>query len=366
MLEVMTLHREKIAVVGLSGIFPGANDVDVFGKNIMAKKEAIIDVPPGRWAIPPDQVHSTTYLPDKVASKRAGLITDFTFDPHGFALAPELLLSLDPLHHLVLSAGQQAISHCHCTEQLKVKTGVILAAIALPTQCTSDIAWQVIKENRGHELTRAQALAAGVVSVPAALLARALGLQGGCFTLDAACASSLFAIKLACDQLTLGRADMMIAGGVSRPDSLYTQIGFTQLKALSPSGRCSPFDRQADGLVVGEGTGMVVLKRMADALACGDTIHGVITGAGWSNDIGGNLVAPASDGQIRAMASAYKQAGWSPNDVQHIECHGSATPVGDGVELNSMKTLWEDAGIANGNTATCAIGSVKSMVGHQL
>ena len=366
MVEVMTLHREKIAVVGLSGIFPGANDVDAFGKNIMAKKEAIIDVPPGRWAILPDKVHSTTYLPDKVASKRAGLITDFSFDPHGFALSPELLLSLDPLHHLVLSAGQQAISHCHCTKQLKAKTGVILAAIALPTQCTSEIAWQVIMENRGHELTRAQALAAGVVSVPAALLARAMGFQGGCFTLDAACASSLFAIKLACDQLTLGRADMMIAGGVSRPDSLYTQIGFTQLKALSPSGRCSPFDRQADGLVVGEGTGMVVLKRMTDALACGDTIHGVITGAGWSNDIGGNLVAPASDGQIRAMTTAYKQAGWFPNDVQHIECHGSATPVGDGVELNSMKTLWEDAGIGNDNNATCAIGSVKSMVGHLL
>jgi acyl transferase domain-containing protein len=366
MLQVMTLHKEKIAVVGLSGIFPGANDVDAFGKNIMAKKEAIIDVPPGRWAIPPDQVHSTTYLPDRVASKRAGLITDFTFDPHGFTLAPELLLRLDPLHHLVLSAGQQALSHCHCPEQLKAKTGVILAAIALPTQCTSDIAWQVIMENRGHELNRTQALGAGVVSVPAALLARAMGFQGGCFTLDAACASSLFAIKLACDQLACGRADMMIAGGVSRPDSLYTQIGFTQLKALSPSGRCAPFDRQADGLVVGEGTGMVVLKRMADALACGDTIHGVITGAGWSNDIGGNLVAPSSDGQIRAMAAAYKKAGWAPDDVQHIECHGSATPVGDGVELNSMKTLWEDAGIANGNNATCAIGSVKSMVGHLL
>ena len=366
MLKVMTLHREKIAVVGISGIFPGAGDVKVFGQNIMAKKEAIMDVPSVRWAIAPDQVHSTTYLPDTVASKRAGLITDFSFDPHGFALAPELLLPLDPLHHLVLSAGQQAISHCHCPEHLKAKTGVILAAIALPTQCTSDIAWQVIMENRGRELTRAQALAAGVVSVPAALLARAMGLQGGCFTLDAACASSLFAIKLACDQLTLGRADMMIAGGVSRPDSLYTQIGFTQLKALSPSGKCSPFDRQADGLVVGEGTGMVVLKRMTDAMACGDTIHGVITGAGWSNDIGGNLVAPSSDGQIRAMAAAYKQAGWSPNDVQHIECHGSATPVGDGVELNSMKTLWEQAGIANGNKATCAIGSVKSMVGHLL
>ncbi|WP_170923721.1 beta-ketoacyl synthase N-terminal-like domain-containing protein [Desulfocicer vacuolatum] len=362
----MTLHREKIAVVGISGIFPGAPDVDTFSRNIMAKKEAVIDVPPGRWDIPPEQAHSTVYRPDTVASKRAGLITDFIFDPHGFTLSPDLLSALDPLHHLVLSAGQRALSHCHCPEQIKAKTGVILAAIALPTQCTSDIARQVIMEHRGDALTRAQALAAGVVSVPAALLARAMGLHGGCFTLDAACASSLFAIKLACDQLALGRTDMMIAGGVSRPDSLYTQVGFTQLKALSPSGRCAPFDQQADGLVVGEGTGMVVLKRMTDALACQDTIHGVITGTGWSNDIGGNLVAPSSDGQIRAMAAAYQQAGWSPKDVQHIECHGSATPVGDGVELNSMKTLWENAGITGDNNLTCAIGSVKSMVGHLL
>ena len=359
----MIPNTDKIAVVGLAGIFPGAHDVKAFGKNILAKKEAIRDVPPQRWAVPAERVHSHSHGPDTAASKRAGIITGFKFDPHGFRVAPELLLRLDPLHHLALSAGKQALSSCYCPDKIKAKTGVILAAISLPTQCTSDIAWQIIMENRGQTLTRADALSAGVVSVPAALLSRAMGLNGGCFTLDAACASSLFAIKLACDQLRRGRADMMIAGGVSRPDSLYTQIGFTQLKALSPSGRCAPFDSRADGLVVGEGTGMVVLKRMADALACGDTIHGVITGAGWSNDIGGNLVAPASDGQIRAMEAAYKQARWSPGDVQHIECHGSATPVGDGVELNSMKHLWEIAGIKQGS---CAIGSVKSMVGHLL
>ncbi|GAB6145805.1 beta-ketoacyl synthase N-terminal-like domain-containing protein [Desulfocicer niacini] len=359
----MIPNTDKIAVVGLSGIFPGAHDVNIFRENILAKKEAIENVPLQRWALPPEQVHSTTHEPDTAASKRAGLITGFKFDPHGFRVTPELLLRLDPLHHLTLSAGKQVISQCYCPDEIKAKTGVILAAISLPTQCTSDIAWRVIMENQGQTLTRFDALSAGVVSVPAALLARSMGLMGGCFTLDAACASSLFAIKLACDQLVRGRADMMIAGGVSRPDSLYTQIGFTQLKALSPSGRCAPFDSRADGLVVGEGTGMVVLKRMADALACGDTIHGVITGAGWSNDIGGNLVAPSSDGQIRAMAAAYQQARWSPGDVQHIECHGSATPVGDGVELNSMKRLWENAGITRGS---CAIGSVKSMVGHLL
>src|SRR5690606_22220290 len=119
-----------------------------------------------------------------------------------------------------------------------------------------------------------------------------LGLGGGTVTLDAACASSLYAVKLAVDELLSGRVDAMLAGGVSRPDCLYTQMGFSQLRALSASGRCSPFDSRADGLVVGEGAGVVVLKRLEDALQAGDHIYATIAGIGLSNDIGGNLLAP--------------------------------------------------------------------------
>ena len=108
---------------------------------------------------------------------------------------------------------------------------------------------------------------------------------------------------------------------------------------MSPSGRCSPFDKNADGLVVGEGTGIVVLKRLEDAISCGDKIHAVITGAGVSNDIEGTLVGPAKEGQVRAMVQAYKQASWSPLDIQYMECHGSGTPVGDQVELSSIHKL---------------------------
>src|SRR5205823_463947 len=130
---------------------------------------------------------------------------------------------------------------------------------------------------REREAGRLNRRAAGL---PAAVLAEALGLQGGCYTLDAACASSLYALKLAVDELLAGRADAMLTGGLSRPDSLYTQMGFSQLHALSPSGRCAPFDAGADGLVVGEGCGILVLKRLADALRDGDRIHGVIAGIG--------------------------------------------------------------------------------------
>src|SRR5207244_6376780 len=126
--------------------------------------------------------------------------------------------------------------------------------------------------------------------LPAGLLARALGLGGGTYTLDAACASSLYALKLATDALLSGRADAMLTGGLSRPDPLYTQMGFSQLRALSPTGTASPFGEDADGLVVGEGAGIFVLKRLADAIRHGDTIHGVIAGVGLSNDVDGGLL----------------------------------------------------------------------------
>jgi acyl transferase domain-containing protein/3-hydroxymyristoyl/3-hydroxydecanoyl-(acyl carrier protein) dehydratase len=192
------------------------------------------------------------------------------------------------------------------------------------------------------------------------LLAKALGLGAGTFTLDAACSSSLYAIKLACDELLSGRADMMLAGGSCRPDCLYTQMGFAQLRALSQSGKCSPFDRNADGLMVGEGAGIFALKRLADAERDGDDIRAVLCGWGLSNDTAGNLLAPAKEGQLRAMRAAYAMAGWQPDDVQLIECHATGTPVGDAVEFESLSELW------NGSTGGAVIGSVKSTVGHLL
>ena len=208
-----------------------------------------------------------------------------------------LLSLLDPIHQLVLHAGLEAFLQCIHTKENKKRTGVILAAIALPTDRSSDFSRQLLCEKTYKLPGPEDFLNTGMVFLPAAILARAMGFEAGCFTMDAACASSLFAVKLACEHLQLKKADIMVAGGVSRPDALYTQIGFTQLQALSPSGRCAAFDKTADGLVVGEGTGLVVLKRLEDALASGDTIHAVITGAGVSNDIEGTLVGPALEGR---------------------------------------------------------------------
>ncbi len=358
----------------MAGIFPGASTLDRFWRNIVEKQDACGDIPEDRWVARPADMVSALPAPDKAFHRRGCVIRDFDFDPDGFALPGDLLRSLDPMVHLVLEAGKKAFSVFQSAAIDKDRIAVILAAIALPTETSSGLAQNILGESFKNalfqkrpdplfSLTRNHCLASQVTALPAAVLARALGLCGPAFTLDAACASSLYAVKLACDMLGDHRCDAVLAGGVSRPDCLYTQVGFSQLRALSQSGRCAPFDARADGLVVGEGAGILVLKRLEDALNDGDTIFGIIRGIGLSNDMRGNLLAPDTEGQVRAMQAAYQAAGWRPSDVDIIECHGAGTPVGDATELQSLKLLWENAGSKSG---PCPIGSVKSMIGHLL
>ena len=367
--------KAPIAVVGMAGIFPGASDLDTFWQNIVNKKDATFEVPPGRWiADSNDMVHPDP-MPDKAFSKRACLIQDFKFNPKGLNLDIDLLNALDPLHQMTLHIGRDALFSCNTSTVDKKNIGIVLAAIALPTDASSSVTRKILGTSfeeklfgkplfdKLQSLSIKECVAAKVTSIPAALLAQSLGLGGGSMTLDAACASSLYAVKLACDELSSYRADTMLAGGISRPECLYTQVGFSQLRALSPTGRCAPFDESADGLVVGEGVGILVLKRLDDALRDQDTIHAVIKGIGLSNDMRGNLLAPDSEGQVRAMRSAYEVAGWSPVDVDLIECHGTGTPIGDVVELQSLRNLWNKY---DGSTGQCPIGSIKSMIGHLL
>ncbi len=366
-----------IAIVGMGGVFPEAYNLTTFWDNIAHKKSAVKTIPPERWIAPFDAMVSTDGEPDKAFTTQAALIDHFDFNAKGFLLAEELLAPLDPLFHLTLEAGRQAFDAADTHALNPDRVGVVLAAIALPTDGASRWARKVVGSAYANQMLsqagvdtqfKAQpfdsieSFSAQVTYLPAALLAAALGLKGGAVTLDAACASSLYAVKLACDQLISGKMDVMLAGGVSRPDSLYTQVGFTQLKALSKSGRCAPFDQSADGLVVGEGAGIIVLKRVEDALAHNDQILGLIRGIGLSNDLRGNLLAPDSEGQLRAMRAAYETCGWQPEDVDLIECHGAGTPLGDQTELFSLRKLWQKEPCDR----KCAIGSVKSMVGHLL
>jgi acyl transferase domain-containing protein len=369
------MHKDpRIAVVGMDGIFPGAPDLETFWTNIVNGIDQSKPVPEERWIAPISDRLNSKLTPDHTYSRHACLIDDFVFDPTDFSLDPEVTAQLDPVHQLTLAAGKRAFKGCETATVATDRIDVILAAIALPTDSASAFS----RKSIGHaidkklwpnqRLTREtlsvpEALASRVDGLPAALLSAELGITGNSFTLDAACASSMYALKLACDALHSNRADMVVSGGVSRPECLYTQTGFSQLQALSPSGHCSPFDRNADGLVVGEGVGILVLKRLKDAIDHKDRIHGVIHGIGLSNDMRGNLLAPESDGQLRAMKQAYDLAGWRPSDVDLIECHGTGTRAGDTTEIQSLVRLWRDEKVSD---TKCAIGSVKSGIGHLL
>jgi acyl transferase domain-containing protein/3-hydroxymyristoyl/3-hydroxydecanoyl-(acyl carrier protein) dehydratase len=353
---------EPIAIVGMGGVFPGAPALADFWRLIEEGRDTCGPVPAGRWLLDADAIRSTVAgAPDTVLTNRGCFIDD-----------PSLEGELDPMVQLLLRAGQAAFAGAQSANLDRAGVGVVLGNIALPTAAASALGDEILAplyEQKVFGRTRAQpALATNtlnryVTGLPAALLARSLGLGGACYTLDAACASSLYAVKLACDELLAHRTGAMLAGGLSRPDSLYTQMGFSQLRALSPSGRCAPFDRKADGLIVGEGAGVVLLKRLADALRDGDRILALVRGAGLSNDLEGKLLSPSTEGQLRALRLAYAQAGWTPQMVDLIECHATGTPVGDAVEFESLARLWEGGKWKSGQ---CVLSAVKSNIGHLL
>ena len=348
------------------------------------------EAPDERWLLRPEDAYSPTVgAEDKVYSRRGCFIEELPGESEfeGLDLPAELISALDPMFRLALVVGRDAFRDAVTEDLDRSRVRVILGNIVLPTEGSSALAHETLGRWFEEEVGKALRQEGGrggafgprsglathplnrcVPGLAAGLLAQALGLGGGGYTLDAACASSLYAVKLGVDDLLAGRADAVIAGGLSRPDCLYTQMGFSQLRALSPSGVCSPFDAKGDGLVVGEGAGMFVLKRTRDALRDGDQIYAGIAGVGLSNDIGGSLLAPISEGQLRALRPAYDRAGWSPDLVDLIECHATGTPVGDAVEFESLVALWREAGrdsrAAGG--AGCVLGSVKSNVGHLL
>ena len=360
-----------IAIVGIAGLFPGGATLEEFWDNIRRGVDSTSEVPDGRWLIEPAEAYDSRIAQaDCVYSTRGGFVPPARFDPGDLRIDGIAVSTLDPVFQLALHVARAAWADAKTERIASDRAGVILGNIVLPVQTLSAWSREVLAtafdkkvglpSQTPSEIEPANVFPAGL---PAAFVARALGLCGPAYTLDAACATSLYSIALAMEELQAGRADAILCGGVSRPDALYIQMGFSQLRALSARGRPAPFDRSADGLVAGEGAGMFVLKRLADALEHGDRIYGLVVAAGLSNDCRGDLLAPSSEGQLRAMRLAYQKAGWSPRDVDLVECHATGAAVGDAVEVESLKALW---GEGPGRAGQCAIGSVKSNIGHAL
>lgn len=363
-----------IAIVGIGGLYPSPGapaDPAQLWQQARDGIDCSRDVPPHRWFLDPNHcLDATGPRKDHVYSRRACFLDTFSCDTTALSVPSELLQALDPLVRLTVRIGVEAWRSAQTAQLDRSRVGIILGNIALPTESVSQLAREILGNTILEKIPGGRPIPFAtdprnihVTGLGAGILARALGLGGTCYTLDAACASSLYSLALGCVELQAGRADAMLVGGTSRPDSLYTQMGFAQLRALSTRGRCYPFDTRACGLIVGEGGGVFVLKRLVDALNHGDTIHALIAGHGLSNDVGGGLLAPSTAGQIRALQLAYRRAGWSPADVDLIECHATGTPVGDQIEYNSLRQLWGESGW---RPRQCVLSSVKSTVGHLL
>ncbi len=353
----------SVAVVGMGGVFPSARDVASYWQNILSCYDASVEVSPDLWVDDPAWFHGRTG-PDRVASRRVCLLQE---EPEPKVAYAE---PLDRLSKMTLAAAEMALDDSTSTLRDRSRVATILASIALPTKESSLLSEEFflgqlaagLEPSPGVPASTVHPLMRRVTARPAQVVADGLDLGGFTLTLDAACASSLYAVKLACDALMEGRADAVLAGGANHADTLYTQEGFTALGACSASGHCSPFDRNGDGLVVGEGAGFLLLKRVSDAVRDKDRIYAVIRGIGLSNDIGGSLLAPDSEGQLRALQHAYAQSGWRPEDVGLVECHGTGTPMGDRTEFRSLTDFWPK----DLKRKTTVLGSVKSQIGHLL
>jgi acyl transferase domain-containing protein/3-hydroxymyristoyl/3-hydroxydecanoyl-(acyl carrier protein) dehydratase/1-acyl-sn-glycerol-3-phosphate acyltransferase len=377
---------EPIAIIGRACLLPGANSPQALWETVLASRVALQSTPEGYWRVDPELVRapSPAQAEDRTWCDRGGYVAGFEdlFDPGGFALPAERIERLDPLCQWSLHVTREALREAGlargdtATDRARPapRTGVILGNLSYPSQSLSRFAEAVWLDEQPDAFFRERgAASAGIVrpeaenrymsGLPALLAARALGLEGPAFCLDAACASALYAIRLACDVLARREADVMVAGGLNRADDLFIHVGFCALAAMSKSGRSRPFHAEADGLVPAEGAAAVALCRLDDAVAQGLPIHGVLRAVGLSNDgADKGLLVPAESGQRRAMEAAFAQSGLDGSSVQLLEAHATGTPVGDVVEVRSTAEVYR----TRERGEPLALGALKANLGHSI
>jgi acyl transferase domain-containing protein/3-hydroxymyristoyl/3-hydroxydecanoyl-(acyl carrier protein) dehydratase len=355
-----------IAIVGRGCILPGAASPCELWELIAAGRCAITDAEADDWRAPPAAFLTDPDCPqpDRTWTLRGGYVRGFEarFDASGFRLPEAEVLACDRQVRWLLHAGRQALGEAGYRPTNPLSgAGLIIGNLSYPTDAHTDFA-QAVWGDRNGRCTPARVRSRDRFSsgLPAALAARALGCEAGGLALDAACASALYAVKLACDRLQDRTADLMLAGAVNAADALFLQLGFAALGGLSRSGQSRPFHRDADGLLPAQGAVIVALRRLEDALADGQRVLGVIRGIGLSNDGAGHgFLVPDPEGQFRALCDAYRKAGVEPASVSLVECHATGTPVGDRAELASMGRIFADC-------SGIPIGSAKSNFGHLL
>ncbi|WP_318199232.1 polyketide synthase [Streptomyces sp. SCL15-4] len=379
------MANDPLAVIGLGCMFPGSDDLRGFWRSVVAGRDCIGEVPDAWWDAE-ENYDPDIFAPDKVYARRGGFLAPQRFDPLASGMPPRSVDSVGLVQLLGLRVAQEALRDAARGRDRwhdPARTGVVLGVCGVNSTLIPLAARLWVPHVR--EVALRCGLTPGDVdtlttafleslpqwtedSFPGTLgnivsgrIANRFDLGAVNHTVDAACASSLAAVRAAADELLARRADVMITGGADADNSLLTFMCFSKTPALSPSGRVRPFDADGDGTLLGEGLGMLVLKRLADAERDGDRIYAVLRGLGSSSDgRAKSIYAPCGQGQLRALHAAYEDAGCPPHSVGLIEAHGTGTPVGDAVEIEALDTLMS----SGARPASVALGSVKSQMGH--
>jgi acyl transferase domain-containing protein len=380
------LRHNPIAIIGMGAIMPQAHNLREFWNNIIGGVNCITDVPESHWKID-DYYDPDPSASDKTYCKRGGFLPEMDFDPMEFGLPPNILEVTDVSQMLSLLVAKEALTdagYIQSEDKIRDRTGVILGVGGgqkLITPLASRLqypVWDEVLKSYGlddsdrEKIIERMKLAyirweensfPGMLgNVIAGRIANRFDLGGTNCVVDAACASTMAALKMALSELTEHRADMMITGGADTDNSIFMYMCFSKTPAFSKGTNPRPFDVDSDGMMVGEGIGMIVLKRLADAERDGDRIYAVIKGLGSSSD--GrfkSIYAPRGEGQEKALRRAYEDAGFSPATVGLVEAHGTGTVAGDTTEVTTIIRYFNQHDTERQHIA---LGSVKSQIGH--
>ncbi len=344
---------EPVAVVGIGCRFPGGSaGPENYWKFLQNAGNGISEIPADRWDADefydPDQ-----FAPGRMSSKWGGFLPDVAgFDADFFGISPREADEMDPQQRLMLEVAFEALEHAGIApDQLSGVRGAVMMGVYYTE-------YQTISAANPDNID-AYSATGNAHAVAVGRIAYLLGLRGPAVAVDSACSSSLVSIHLACQSLRLRESDLALAGGVSlilRPE---TQIAMAKWGMLSPRGQCNSFDSAADGFVRGEGAGVVVLKRLTDAVADGDRVLAVVRGSAINSDGRSNgLTAPNTIAQVDVIARALRSADVPANSVNYIEAHGTGTALGDPIEFEALADIY---GRGNG---PCALGAVKTNIGH--
>ncbi|MBN1958176.1 MAG: acyltransferase domain-containing protein, partial [Desulfuromonadales bacterium] len=378
------LHATPLAIIGIGCMYPQADNAGQFWTNIKNATDAISEVPETHWRAE-DYYDQDPKSADKVYAKLGGFLSPVTFNPMDYGILPNAIEAIDTSQLLGLLTVDQALKDAGYSSEREFdrdKVSVILGvtgALELVIPLGARLGyprWKEALTDAGVDERLAEDVMQRISdsyvpwqensfpgllgNVVAGRISKHFNLGGTNCVVDAACGSSLSALNLAALELAAGRSDMVITGGVDTFNDIFMYTCFSKTPALSPTGHARPYDADSDGTTLGEGLGVVVIKRLADAERDGDKIYAVVRGIGASSDgRGAAIYEPDAKGQAKALKRAYEQAGVTPDSIELLEGHGTGTKVGDAIELSALHEVFGEA-----QQPWCALGSIKSQIGH--